>query len=99
MDTIYGLAGTIVETGFSVDPGISVGGEFTTGDGYIGININIGLGMAGNPELLTPVELHSIVEQAWVSGMTFDELVEYIKQLIEDLLKEKEEKEEEGTCP
>ncbi|MCP4706731.1 MAG: hypothetical protein GY865_19205 [candidate division Zixibacteria bacterium] len=80
-DTIYDLRGTSVQTGGSAGEGVSVGVEIVTGDGYMGININFGVGGG-----LTPVELHSIVEYAKVDGVNIFDLYNYILNLLKSKL-------------
>jgi RHS repeat-associated protein len=84
-NTIYELGGLSAQTGFSINiPGslglgaLSIGGEFVTGPGYTGFNVNLGLAGGG----LTFMELHSLVEYAAVGGRNVWDILQYLKDLL-----------------
>lgn len=76
-DTIYDLKGWSSQTGGSYGQGTSYGVELIIGKGYMGFNINVGIGGG-----LTAVEQHSIVEYAGVSGVNIFDLLNYIEDLL-----------------
>ena len=84
-NTIYDLRGLSAQTGFSTNlpfslgPGqMSIGGELVTGSGYTGFNVNLGLVGGG----LTFMEMHSVVEFAAVGGRNVWDILEFVKNLL-----------------
>ena len=80
---IYQLKGWSTQTGGSVGEGLTVGLEYVIGDGYHGVNFTFGPGGG-----LTPVELHSIAEYASVKGRSTQDIIEFIKGLMNKRKKE-----------
>jgi RHS repeat-associated protein len=76
-DSIYDLRGFNVQTGFSFTWGPNIGAEWVVGMGYMGVNINFGLGGG-----LTPFEMHSIAEYAAVQGVSIYDIINFIKNLL-----------------
>jgi RHS repeat-associated protein len=76
-DTIYNLKGFSTQTGGSFGEPISIGGEYIIGNGYTGVNINVGIGGG-----LTPGELHSVLEYAAVQGVNIFDIARHIRDLI-----------------
>jgi hypothetical protein len=75
-DTIHRLEGPVVQTGGSIDLGLSVGAEWVAQKGPTGpingINLNVGVGIEG--KIVCPIEIHGMVEYTEVRTLSPDPL-------------------------
>ena len=85
---IYDLGGFSMQTGGSIDLGISVGGEYTmfqdgeSGEIYQGVTVSGGISL---PALVIPVELHGEVGKSYVIGFNIKDAISKIGEWFDAL--------------